>query len=142
MMEHIFIQICAKTNKRRTFQELRESIISAAVNLRNLGCRKGHVVTFITNETGDIASMVCAALCLGATIAGQFTNYKEFERLYFFNLIQPDFVVCDIQYYMEIKECLAKLDICAKILTFGGQINGSYSVESLFEFKHVDPNFM
>lgn len=96
----------------------------------------------MTSETGNIASMVCAALCLGATIAAQSTSYKESERLYCFNLIQPDFVVCDTQYHTEIEKCLAKLGMCAKILTFGGQINGSYSVGSLFEKGHEDQYFM
>lgn len=117
-------------------------MINGALNLKSLGCQKGQTIMFAIDNSGDITPLVCAALCLGCKITGQPSGYTDEEILFFFNLMKPDFVICDIQYYAQLKKCLENLNNCATIITFGGQINGIHSVDSLLGNDHLDPFFV
>lgn len=125
-----------------TYRELRELTISAAMNLRKLGCRKGHVMSFFTDNSGDVVPLMCAALCLGCKLSGQPLECTQSERDYFLNLVKPNFVFCDAKEYDLLKERLVNARNDAKMFIFDGQVGEASSVGSLFENVVADPYFV
>lgn len=135
------IQICANTGKTTTFDELRESTICAANNLRKLGFEKGKMIFLLTNNTVDIVPLVFAALCLGCQISSLPTVCSKAEYEYFWSITNPQFIFCDLELQPTLKECRENLKSNADIFTFDGQIDDSIAVDTLFRKTETDPYF-
>lgn len=128
----VCFQICANTNKSTTFDELRRLTICAAKNLRNFGCQKGQIIFISSKNTGDIAPLVFAALCLGCPVASLPTCFSQAEYLDFLSFSKPEIVFCDPEIHSIFKECFDKLKINALFFTFDRQLDGTHSIDSLF----------
>lgn len=141
---NFFMQVCANTNATTTFNELYGQTIRVASNLQALGCQKGEVVFFLTNNTADIPAIIFASLWLGCPVTALGTFNTELERFSFLKITQPKYVFCDLDEYGQLKECFKNLHYEPKFFTFGGQIGVSRSIESLFKVDDTNAilNFM
>lgn len=96
----------------------------------------------MTNNSADIAPLVIAALCLACPITAQPVFSSKAECLYFLNVVKPNHIFCDPEFYVILKECLGSLNNDAKIFTFGGQTDESIPVDILFEKADIEPEFV
>lgn len=128
-----FFQICAKTGNTKTFIDLYNLSIIVAKNLQRLGGKKGQVIYVTTSNTVDIAPLIFAALYLGLTISLMHPHLTKTEYERFVSMINPKYVLCDLELYQLSKQCLESQKIRAQIFTFDGQIDESIAVNTLFE---------
>lgn len=72
-------------------------------------------------------------MCLGCPITGSGKFDTTYEHLYFLNVTKPKYVVCDLEYYDELKACQQSLNHEPTFFTFDGQTGNSLPIEILFE---------
>lgn len=100
------------------------------------------MIAFVTDNTADITPIVCAALCLGCSIAAQPPCHSTTEYSHFLNMLKPTFVLCDLKCYATLKDCLVNLNNQAQVFTFNGQMNDSHSVDDLFHGSDDESYFV
>lgn len=104
-----------------------------AKNLQRLGGKKGQVIYVTTSNTVDIAPLIFGALYLGLTVSLMHPHLTKTEYERFVSMINPKYVLCDLELYQLSKQCLESQKIRAQIFTFDGQIDESIAVNTLFE---------
>lgn len=135
-------QISDDTGIRLTFEELRIKTIRAAQNLQKLGYKPKQVIGFMAANSAVLAPLVFGSFCAGCPINPLATSVGKEDIIRMLKKVQPSLMICDIEKYNLIKECLVELGSEAKIFTFGGKKDDSEPVESLFEKTGNEASFM
>ena len=125
-----------------SFDEIRIKTIRAAQNLQKLGYGSNGISSVIARNSHHLAPIVFASIAIGNPVNGIDTSFGKTEFLHMLETTKPILLFCDIDVYGLVKECLNELGNNAKIFTFGGRVNGSEDVETLFEETHDEINFV
>lgn len=125
-----------------TFDEIRLKTIRAAQNLQELGYGSKQVFAFMVKNSHDVASTIFGALCVGGSVNTLDPSFGKTELLHMFGTTKPSLVFCDLESFELVKESLAELENDATIYTFGGNVDGSETVENLFAETGTEESFM
>lgn len=85
----------------------------------------------LTGNLHDNTALVFAALCLGCPITAKNVMTSREENHHFISIVKPKWVICDVECYDMLKECLNDLENDARIYTFGGRKGDSEDIEDL-----------
>lgn len=96
----------------------------------------------VAKNSHHVAPIVFASLSLGCPINTLDTGFNNPEMLHMLGISRPKIVFCDVEVFELVLTCLQKLQIDAKIYTFGGTSGDSIAVEDLFAETHFESEFM
>ncbi|XP_031624717.1 4-coumarate--CoA ligase 2-like [Contarinia nasturtii] len=136
-------QICAKTNKQTTFADLHTLTIRAAKKFQHYGFKKGQLIFVLTDNSADVPPLVFAALCLGCVVTSLPLCYTKLEYSQYFSIVRPNYVICDLKFYVTLNECFMDLSIVdVEFFTFDGHLDETHPIEKIFEGNDSDLYFV
>lgn len=127
----MFFKINVETNIQLTNELIRLKTIRAAQNLQKLRYAKGDIFAICARNSHYVAPIAYASLCLGCPLNTLDTSFGEAELTHMLSITKPKVVFCDTDVSEAIENVLEKLEIDARIFTFGGQCGNSVPVEEL-----------
>lgn len=150
-------QINVNNGIEMTNEEIRLKAIRVAKHLQSQGFNKDHIFAFASSNNHNIASVVFGALTIGAAVSTLDPSYSKskfhtsfplhssttckmsFLRLWTDELVHmlqqtmPSLVFCEANNINTVNAALTQINRNVTVYCFDGPLNGSKSIEELFE---------
>lgn len=126
-------QINADDGVTLTFGQILINSIRIAENLRKIGLQKGNIVSLISRNNSDVASILFGSLMMGLSVSTLDPSFQTEDFHHMFKITKPKLIFCEPHNFGYVKQALTLVGVSPKIIIIGNDAQSDLPLKQLLQ---------